>query len=190
MRSWSHSESAPAPILWLDAPVSRRSLLRGALLAAGSLTVPGLSAVASAYQHSEAAKDAIAESPLVYVSPLRSDGSESRCHGEVWYVADGPDLLVVTGAERWKARAVRKGLDRARLWVGDFGVWTSAGDSFKQAPSFLTRARIDTDAVVHARALASFGSKYPDGWDKWRPRFRDGLKDQSRVLIRYAATGA
>ena len=186
----SHSNSNPGPLLELDPAVSRRSLLRGAVLAAGTLALPVLPGVASAYEHSQAARDAIANSPLVYVSPLRGDGSESRCHGEVWFVADGLDLLVVTGAERWKAEAIRKKLDRARLWVGDFGVWKRAGDSFKQAPSFVTRASIDSSPTVHTRALASFGSKYPDGWDEWEPRFRNGLKDGSRVLIRYAPTGS
>ena len=67
-------------------------------------------------------RKAMAESPLVYVSPLRSDGAESTCHGEVWFVADGDDLLVVTATDRWKAVAIKKGLGRARLWIGDHGV--------------------------------------------------------------------
>ena len=186
MRSWTDSHS----LLDWNAEVSRRSLLRGAVLAAGSIALPGLSRVAASYELSQAVSAAVAKSTLVYVSPLRKDGSESKCHGEVWYVADGADLLVVTASDRWKAEAISKGLDQARLWVGEFGVWTRAGDSFKQAPSFLSHASIDTDAVVHARALTAFGSKYPDEWDKWSPRFRDGLKDQSRVLIRYAPTAS
>ena len=39
-------------------------------------------------------------------------------------------------------------------------------------------------------ALAAFGAKYPDEWDKWEPRFRKGLADGSRVLIRYRPSGA
>jgi hypothetical protein len=138
---------------------------------------------------SEAARAALGASPLVYVSPLRKDGAESTCHGEVWFVPDGADVLVVTAADRWKARAIGAGLDRARLWVGDFGVWTRASGRWKSGPTFLASAAFEKDAAARERALGAFGRKYPDEWDKWGPRFRDGLADGSRVLIRYAPTG-
>ena len=35
------------------------------------------------------------------------------------------------------------------------------------------------------RALEAFGAKYADEWGSWGPRFRDGLADGSRVLLRY-----
>jgi len=173
-----------------DPAVSRRTLLRGAALAAGALVLPASARLAAAYELSPEANAAIAKSPLLYVSPLKSNGSESTCHGEVWYVADGSDLLVVTSTDRWKAEAIAKGMDQARLWVGDYGAWTRSGGKFKQAPSFAAKASIERDPKAQAKALASFGSKYPDEWDKWGPRFRDGLKDQSRVLIRYAPRAA
>lgn len=131
----------------------------------------------------EVHRKAIAESTLVYVSPLRSDGAESTCHGEVWFVADGDDVLVVTAVDRWKAVAIKKGLSRARLWVGDHGVWTTSGGAFKKSPSFDATARLDVAA--HATALEKFGIKYPAEWDKWGPRFEKGLSGGSRVLIRY-----
>jgi hypothetical protein len=172
-----------------ELPVSRRSFLRGAALAAGSLALPGAARLASAYELPAPAVDAIGQSPLVYVSPLRSSGSESQCHGEVWYVTDGHDVLVMTAADRWKAEAIGKGLDSARLWVGDHGMWKSAGGAFKKSPSFVASARFEKDPTSRAKALAAFGKKYPDEWDKWGPRFRNGLADESRVLIRYAPTG-
>jgi len=131
-------------------------------------------------------RKAMAESPLVYVTPLRSDGGESRCHAEVWFVADGDDILVVTNPERWRAAAIQKGLDRARVWIGDYGIWKKSEGRFKQAPTLLVHGRIDKDRAVHARALEKFGAKYSDGWSKWGPRFRKGLADGSRVLIRYS----
>lgn len=166
--------------------LSRRSFLKtGAVLSAG-LLLP-----ASAFADSQAAgttalDEAVAKSPLVYISPLKSDGSESRCHAEVWFVADGRDVLVVTDSERWRAACLSKGLDRARLWVGDFGVWKKSSGAFRQAPSFVARASLDTDTAAHTRALAAFGKKYPDEWDKWGPRFAKGLASGERVLIRYA----
>ena len=102
---------------------------------------------------------------------------------------DGEDLLVVTASDRWKAIAVSRGLDRARIWVGDFGRWKRSGGRYKSAPSFLAKARFEADASVAGRALVAFGAKYPDEWDKWEPRFRTGLADGSRVLIRYRGIG-
>ena len=163
--------------------ITRRRFLVGAAAGAAALWLPrrafGDEAPGGALQA------ALAASPLVYVSPLKKDGSESTCHGEVWFVTDAGDVLLVTAADRWKARAVSQGLSRARLWVGDFGVWTRSGGRFKSAPSFDAKASLEKDAAVHARALEAFGKKYPAEWDKWGPRFRDGLADGSRVLIRY-----
>jgi hypothetical protein len=138
----------------------------------------------------EATRAALGESPLIYLSPLKTDGAESACHGEVWFVRDGADLLVVTASDRWRALAVRRGLDRARIWVGDFGRWKRSRGRYKTGPTFLARGRFDADTSVAERALGAFGAKYPDEWEKWEPRFREGLADGSRVLIRYRPSGA
>jgi hypothetical protein len=162
--------------------ITRRTFLAAAAAGTAGLLLPRR---ARAAQH-EARGAAMASSPLVYVSPLKKDGSESTCHGEVWFVADGDDVLVVTAQDRWKAKSVAKGLDRARLWVGDFGVWKDAGGKWKTAPTFDAKVKAETDAAARDKALALFGKKYPKEWDKWGPRFRDGLADGSRVLLRYS----
>ena len=177
--------------------LSRRRFLGGAVLLSGAVLLPrGPAQARDAI--GAGARGAIRESPLIYVSPLRKDGSESACHGEVWFVPDAGDVLVVTAADRWRARAIGDGLDRARLWVGDFGVWKKAGERFRSAPSFVARAELvsgsgsegKANAALIDRALASFGEKYSDEWDKWGPRFRNGLADGSRVLIRYVPAAA
>ena len=111
-----------------DIRITRRTFLAAAAAGTAGLLLPRL---ARADHHEGALAAAMAASPLVYVSPLKKDGSESTCHGEVWFVADGKDALVVTAHDRWKARSVAAGLDRARLWVGDFGVWTNADGKWK-----------------------------------------------------------
>jgi hypothetical protein len=170
---------------------SRRSFLAALVASAAAFLLPRRRARADeeAFALPEATRAALAESPLIYLSPLRSDGAESVCHGEVWFVRDGAELLVVTATDRWKARAVSGGLDRARIWVGDFGRWKKADGRFKTGPSFVAKARFDADASVIESALAAFGAKYPDEWGKWEPRFRKGLADGSRVLIRYRPVG-
>jgi hypothetical protein len=133
-------------------------------------------------------KRALETSPFVYVSPLRSDGSESRCHAEVWYGWLDGAAVVITGSERWKARSVRRGLDRARLWVGDFGRserLLGQSERFRQAPSFEARAAIVRDEALLERLLATFATKYPEEIEHWRGRMREGYADGTRVVVRY-----
>lgn len=134
-------------------------------------------------------RSALATSPLVYVSPLLADGRESTCHGEVWYFVDDGDVVIFTAVDRWKARAVRRGRDRARLWVGDFGPVGRAGDRYRSAPSFVARAGIDPRKAVFDRLMSAFAIRYADEWGKWGPRFRKGWDEGSRVMIRYTPIG-
>jgi hypothetical protein len=168
-------------------------LTRRELLIAGAVTalLPRASR-AQASALSAAARDALGTSPLLYVSPLKRDGSESRCHAEVWFVGDGASALVVTSAQAWRAQAIGKGLTRARLWVGDHGEWDPSLKErlFQASPSFLAEASLEKSQAGHDHALALFGSKYTREWGSWGPRFKNGLADGSRVLIRYRAVAS
>jgi hypothetical protein len=131
---------------------------------------------------------ALAESPYVYVSPLRSDGEESRCHGEVWFGWIDGAVVVNTSPDRWKAASVKRGLDRARIWVGDFGRWKRPlgnNEAFRSGPVFDARAEFIEDVVVLDRLLAMYETKYPAEFAKWRGPMRDGFLDGSRLLIGY-----
>ena len=123
-------------------------------------------------------------SRLIYITPLKPDGSESRCQAEVWFMRDGDALLVVTQADAWRAKAIGKGLDVAKIWVGDVGVW-SRNPEYRELPAVMARASLVTDPAAHASLLDKFGGKYSDEWPVWGPRWKTGLADGSRVLIRY-----
>ena len=160
--------------------IDRRSFLGAAL---GLLCSP-VAALARAAQ----LESALASSSFVYVSPLRSDGNESRCHAEVWYGWIDGAVVLITGRDRWKARAVARGLDRARIWVGDYGRWKRPighDESFRKGPSFVARAERVGDAALLDRLLAIYDEKYPDEIGRWQDRMRNGFADGSRVLIRY-----
>ncbi len=161
--------------------LTRRELLRTGALALGAAALAPRTLFAAEAAWLVAART----SPLVYISPLKKDGAESRCHGEVWFFVDGGDVVIATAAKGWKARALALGRDQARIWVGDFGTYAGARDKVAAAPSFLARASLDKDPAAFARLLAAFGSKYPDEWGKWKPRFESGYADGSRVVIRY-----
>jgi hypothetical protein len=163
--------------------------MRGAAALSGVVLLPANFARSreSEFALSKAAQAAIETSKLIYITPIKSDGKESSCHGEVWFCKDGSDLLVVTKRELWRSRAIERGLDRARIWVGDHGVWKSSNGAFRSAPSFLARAEhISSDAEAVARTLKGMAPKYADGgWSTYGPRFKEGLADGSRVLLRY-----
>ncbi len=133
----------------------------------------------------EATRTALANSEVVYLTPLKSDGAESKCKAEIWFVEDGGSVFVVTASTAWRARAIAKGLTKARLWVGDFGTWTKANDAFRSAPMLETVGSVVTEADVQSRVLGHMGEKFRSGWLVWGPRFRDGIKDGSRVMLRY-----
>lgn len=148
--------------------------------------VPLLARTTSAAAAEAAPSDKLETSQLVYITPIKSNGEESRCKAEIWFIHHDGDVMVVTPPETWRAQAVERGLTRARLWVGEFGVWTQADGAFRKAPEFMATASIESDAEVHARVLAAMGGKYAQtGWGRWGRRFQDGLADGSRVMIRY-----
>ncbi len=165
-----------ALLLW---PLARRGRAAGD----SEAIVPGLE---------KALETALETSGFVYVSPLRSDGSESTCHGEVWFAWLDDGVVLITSRDSWKARSLAKGLDRARIWVGDHGRWKrwiGRNEDFRRAPSFTARARTVKDEAQLERLIAVYDEKYPDEIGTWRRRFREGYADGSRVLIRYEHAG-
>ena len=72
--------------------LSRREMLGASAVAVGTLAL-GWPAQAdeTKFVLPEPTLGALKQSPFVYVSPLKSTGGESRCHGEVWYFEDGGD---------------------------------------------------------------------------------------------------
>ena len=167
------------------APLSRREVLvAGAALATWPLV--GRTETAAP---ASSLRSALETAEFAYISPRKSDGGESTCHGEVWYGWLDGAVVIITSTESWKARALARGLDRARIWAGDHGRWKGLifhNEDFRRAPSFEAKASIVRDATLLDRLLAVYETKYPAEIADWRDRMRGGYADGSRVLIRYA----
>ena len=128
---------------------------------------------------------AMAESRLIYLTPLKSSGAESRCQAEIWFALHEGAMYVVTSTDAWRAEAVRRGLNRARVWVGDVGNWRRANGRYRELPVVEAAVSIEMDAARREQVLAAMGVKYADEWPTWGPRFRNALADGSRVMLKY-----
>lgn len=179
---------------WTTRGWRRRELLRqgaiGAALLLGGGILPRLAsateaAAAAGSGFGDAMRQAMADTDVFYLTPLKSDGSESRCQAEIWFVADDNAAYVVTDSGAWRARAVRQGLTRARIWVGDVGVWTRSDGAYRDLPMLETSASLVDDSAEHTRILDLMGDKFSLEWLIWGPRFRNGLAEGSRVMLRY-----
>ncbi len=183
-------ESKPRPRL-SSGGLCRRDFLLGSVAFAPLVFLP----LRSAWGRSDAAVvlpdgtvEALERSDYVYVSPLRADGSESRCHGEVWYGWIDGAVILNTQSGTWKAQALGRGLTGARIWVGNYGRWKGllgANEKFRSGPHFDSRASRVTDRAVSERLLAMYDRKYPGDIDRWRERMRSGFDSGERIVIRY-----
>jgi hypothetical protein len=167
------------------ASLTRRELLwTGTLWLGSAALLPRLARAHEGhddYALPQATQDALGKERLVHVSPLKSNGKESRCHAEVWYFFDRGSVVIATASKGWKVRAAKLASPKARLWVGSYGTG---------APTFLASAAIDGDPAAFERLLAAYGTRYPDEWGKWKPRFESSHADGSRTLVRYTPIGA
>ena len=161
---------------------------RRLIAAGGSLAAVVLAGVPPRLRAQTGAADlsrALVESELVYLSPLRSDGSLSQCQAEVWFAYVDDAIFVVTASDAWRAQAVTRGLQQTHVWVGDVGQWRSSREAYLQLPALKAQADFVRETDAQTRVLAAMGGKYSAEWGAWGPRFRNGLADGSRVMLRY-----
>jgi len=133
-------------------------------------------------------RKALETSQFVYVSPINSNGRESRCHGEVWFGFIDDSVVLITSTQSWKVRALVRGRNRARVWAGSYGRWkrlVGYNESFRKAPSFEAEARFVRDDALLEKLLETYDRKYPDEIRRWRKRMRDEYLAGTRVIIRY-----
>jgi hypothetical protein len=165
--------------------LKRRSLVKVAAVGAGLSLLPFSRPASSAAQLPKDLQRELQQSDLIYLTPIQSNGLESSCQAEIWYVWDGSDIYVCTDTTAWRVRAVAKGLDRTRIWVGDLGNWKRTNGKYKALPKLETTSTIIKDESVHARTLKMFGKKYPIGWIRYKSAFTEGLASGSRTLLKY-----
>lgn len=118
--------------------------------------------------------DELARAKYVYLSSARKDGSLSR-PAEIWFLFYKGAVYVASPPAAWRVRRIKAGRSRAKIAVGR-----------PEGPSFAADGAIVNEPGVHTVLFETFAKKYPEGWTRFEEKFRKGLEDGSRVLIRYA----
>jgi hypothetical protein len=166
--------------------------LNGVAIGFNLSTTRAIAAEPAPSRKSSVPRALLEESPFVYISPLLANGQESSCHAELWYAWLDDSIVVNVASDRWKATALTRGLDRARIWVGDHGRWKgllgSRNEDFRGAPHFDARVERVEDATTLDELLAMYEKKYPEEIARWRDPMRSGVADGSRVLLRYRSS--
>ena len=181
---------APAAMSHIAVSVLQQVPVAGSRLAGSRQSQALIEGIAGAAHAAPAAKvgpatAALAQTDLIYLTPIHSSGAESRCQAEVWFVHDGSSIWVVTEASTWRARAIARNLRSARIWVGDVGPWNKSQRRYRSLPNLMARGQRITGQAPQELALQRFGSKYSGEWLLWGPRFRRGLANGSRALLQY-----
>ncbi len=145
--------------------VRRRTLF---LLLALALVSP-----AGAAELSAEIRDGLASSPFVYISSTRKDGTLSR-PAEIWFLWHKGSVYVASSPDSWRIRRIRWGRPAAKIWVGK-----------RDGPSFMATGALVDEAEVHPILFETFARKYGSRWKSWEESFQKGLKDGSRLLVRY-----
>ncbi|MDD9828111.1 MAG: hypothetical protein OXU92_07015 [Deltaproteobacteria bacterium] len=165
--------------------LGRRGFLRGSLALAAGLAAGPLWPLRGSALSADTER-LLRESGFTYISPLRSNGSESACHGEVWFGWLRGSVVISANSDTWKVRAIARGLDRARIWVGDHGRWRAGrNERFRSAPSFDARAVLSKDESLLDELMQLYTGKYPGAFSRWEKRMRDGFVSGARGLVRY-----
>ncbi|MEM6709916.1 MAG: hypothetical protein AAF648_14140 [Pseudomonadota bacterium] len=178
---------------------SRRNLLLSLGQSAAFTALGGLLPTAAAAEAADASvaprsapqlkgpslADALSISNLIYLTPIRSDGTESRCQAEIWFQEDSGRAVVCTKSDAWRARAILNGLTETQIWVGDVGVWTRSRGAYRKLPGGRATGSVLTGAAAQERVLKKLAAKYRREWGVWGPRFKRGLNDGTRIMLSY-----
>jgi hypothetical protein len=135
-----------------------------------SIVVAG---VASATELPADVRDKLASSTYVYISTQRKDGTFGK-PAEIWFMWYDGAVWVGTPPTTWRVKRIKHHRPNAKIAVGK-----------PDGPSFDAVGSIVKDEKVAAKLFETYAKKYPDRWPGYEEKFRTGIKDGSRVLVKY-----
>jgi hypothetical protein len=148
-------------------------MMRSAVLAAALAAVLAVPGVAPATELPAAVRDQLASSPYVYIATQRKSGGFGT-PAEIWFMWYQDAVWVGTPPTTWRVKRIKHGRPAAKIAVGK-----------PDGPSFDAVGTIVHDPAIAAHLFATYAKKYPDRWPSYAERFETGMKDGSRVLVKY-----
>jgi len=137
------------------------------------LLVTALQSAPSQAQLAPAIQAELARSKYVDIATTRKDGSLGKA-AEIWFLYHNGAVYVASPPTAWRVRRIKAGRPGAKIAVGK-----------PDGPSFIATGTVVNEPETYPILFETYAKKYPDGWPRFEEKFRSGLKDGSRVLIRY-----
>jgi len=116
---------------------------------------------------------ALDSSKYVYVQSTRKDGKLSK-PAEIWFMPYNGAVWVASPPTTYRVKRIQAGQTKAKIAIGK-----------TDGPSFNAKGSIVKDPEVNKVLFEVFAKKYGSGWSSLEEKFRDGLADGSRVLVKY-----
>ncbi len=116
---------------------------------------------------------ALASSKYVYISTERKDHSYGK-PAEIWFLYDQGAVWVASPPSTWRVKRIKAGRSKAKIAVGK-----------PDGPSFTAKGEVSKDTAVQDVMFKTYAEKYGERWTGYEKRFREGLEDGSRLLIKY-----
>jgi hypothetical protein len=146
---------------------------RSVMVAAFALLLTLVSGAARATELPAAVRDQLASATYVYIATQRKDGSFGK-PAEIWFMWHDGAVWVGTPPTTWRVKRIKHKRPNAKIAVGK-----------ADGPSFEAVGSIVKDAKVADLLRETYAKKYPDRWPGFAEKFKEGLKDGSRVLVKY-----
>ena len=156
-----------------------RNTCKSVVLAATVITLSGMlispfsPSPASAAGFSAEVEQALETSTYAYIASERKSG-ELGSAAEIWYMSHAGAVWVESPKTTYRAKRILAGRTKAKVALGK-----------KDGPAFDAKGSIVNDPQLNDVFFEALAKKYPSGWKSYESGFRDGLKDGSRVLIKY-----
>jgi hypothetical protein len=149
----------------------RRSSTR--IVVASALLLSAVVAATAAADLSPAIKADLADSKYIYVATTRKSGALGK-PAEIWFLYHNGAVYVASPPTTWRVRRIKAGRTQAKIAVGK-----------PDGPAFMATGAVVNEPDVYRVLFATYAKKYGGDWTKYEDKFRTGLKDGSRVLIKY-----
>jgi len=116
---------------------------------------------------------ALDSSKYVYIQSTRKDGKLSK-PAEIWFMPYKGAVWVASPPATYRVKRIQAGQTKAKIAVGK-----------TSGPAFNAKGSIVKDPEVNKAMFEAYAKKYTNEWKSYEQKFRDGLADGSRVLIKY-----